>query len=66
MLLLNSVGTAASSLLYCITTGRNEVSEPVVADIAMPNILVCICCTNFVRQARFLSASRYSALGKPL
>lgn len=35
MLLLNSVGTAASSLLYCITTGRNEVSEPVVADIAM-------------------------------
>lgn len=64
MFLLNSVGTAASSLFYHKTAAGSEVSKPVVASTAMPN--VPLCCTNCVRQAGFLSTCRYSALGKPL
>lgn len=64
MFLLNSVGTAANSLLCHITTEGSEVSKPVIASIAMLD--VPLYCTDCVREAGFLSACRCSALGKPV
>ena len=49
MLLLEPVGTAASSLLYHVTAGRSWVSDPGAASAAVPNVPVCVCCAGFVR-----------------